>query len=257
MRYLKIGGKMHRILFSFDGLNVYSWGFMVALGIVIATIFTLKDAQKKNINPDSILNIGMASILCSLIGARVYYVIEHHQDFISNPISVFYLWDGGLVFYGGLVGFAIAFYLLTKHYKINFLSLLDLMTPFFPLAYAFGRIGCFLNGCCYGIIANTPISVVFADAHVPGKRIPTQLIDSFVSFLFFLYLYSQRGKEKFLGDLTTRYLIMYSISRFLIEFIRDEARIFFGLTHSQVFSIILFIFAIILRNYLKNKPLQN
>jgi phosphatidylglycerol:prolipoprotein diacylglycerol transferase len=247
---------MHRILFSFDGLNVYSWGFMVALGIVIATIFILKDAQKKNIDPDNLLNIGMFSILCSLIGARVYYVIEHHQDFATNLVSVFYLWDGGLVFYGGLVGFAIAFYLLTKHYKIDFLSLTDLIAPFLPLAYAIGRIGCFLNGCCYGIVANTPISVVFADAHVPGRRIPTQLIDSFVSFLFFIYLYSQRGKEKFKGDLTTKYLIMYSISRFLIEFLRDEARIFFGLTHSQVFSIILFIFAIILRNYFKRRSPQ-
>jgi phosphatidylglycerol:prolipoprotein diacylglycerol transferase len=247
---------MHRVLFSFDGLKVYSWGFMVALGIIIATIFILKDAKKKNIDPDNILNIGMVSILCSLIGARVYYVIEHHQDFKTNLVSVFYLWDGGLVFYGGLVGFAIAFYLLTKYYKIDFLSLTDLIAPFLPLAYAIGRIGCFLNGCCYGIVANTPISVVFADAHVPGRRIPTQLIDSFVSFLFFIYLYSQRGKERFKGDLTTKYLIMYSISRFLIEFLRDEARIFFGLTHSQVFSIILFIFAIILRNYLKRRSLQ-
>ncbi|AEE14290.1 Prolipoprotein diacylglyceryl transferase [Thermodesulfobium narugense DSM 14796] len=247
---------MHRILFSFDGLKVYSWGFMVALGIIIATIFILREAEKKDINPDNILNIGMVSIFCSLIGARIYYVIEHHQDFANNLISVFYLWDGGLVFYGGLIGFALAFYFMAKHYKINLLTLADLITPFLPLAYAVGRIGCFLNGCCYGIVANTPISVVFADANVPGKRIPTQLIDSFVSFLFFIYLYFQRGKEKFIGDLTTKYLIMYSISRFLIEFLRDEARIFFGLTHSQVFSIILFIFAIILRNYLKRKSLQ-
>ncbi|AWB09995.1 Prolipoprotein diacylglyceryl transferase [Thermodesulfobium acidiphilum] len=247
---------MHRILFSFDGLKVYSWGFMVALGIIISTIFILRDAKKKNINPDNILNIGIVSIFCSLIGARIYYVIEHHQDFVNNLISVFYLWDGGLVFYGGLVGFALAFYFMAKYYKIDLLTLSDLISPFLPLAYAIGRIGCFLNGCCYGIVAKTPISVVFADAHVPGERIPTQLIDSFVSFLFFIYLYFQRGKEKFKGDLTTKYLIMYSISRFLIEFLRDEARIFFGLTHSQVFSIILFTFAVILRSYLQRKSLQ-
>ena len=141
---------MHPLLFKIGPFSFFSYGLMVALGFLSGIVLAYFIAKKVNINPEKIFDVGLFVLVGSIIGARIFYVIFYFRE-LKSPLDIFMIWNGGLVFHGGLIFAIIAIYLACRLFNIPLLNMLDVAAPATALGYAFGRIGCFLNGCCYGI----------------------------------------------------------------------------------------------------------
>jgi phosphatidylglycerol:prolipoprotein diacylglycerol transferase len=225
-----------RTFLNIFGIKIYSWGFFVSFGILVALLAAKKTYKEKF---EEILNSFIVTFIFSIIGARILYVLLNIKHFYHHPLEILNFQGGGLSFFGalffGLLGFVIYF----KIKKIDFKEYLDIYAVFIPIVQAFGRIGCFLNGCCYG--AKTKI--LFGINYLGTTRHPVQIYESILNFIAFLILYSIRNKKEirikntrirfFKGILFLIYLILYSAIRFSVEFFREEQRLFLGLTQTQ------------------------
>lgn len=183
------------------------------------------------------------TLIFSFLGARVFYIFVEFGDFLRNPLEAI-LSRSGFVFYGGIIFGFITSYFLAKRNKINFLQFCDIVAIGLPLAHAFGRIGCFSYGCCYGRPTTSWIGILFPPDSPAGalgtKVIPTQLAEALFLFVLFLILKYINKHKKFNGQIVSIYLIFYGIFRFLIEFFRADPRgSVFSLSLSQFISIIL------------------
>ena len=240
---------MHPILFSIGNMNIYGYGTCIALGMIAATVFGCTRAKKHNIDPDLIFTAGFAGIVAGVIGAKVFYWLVELDEIIKDPKLLLSL-DGGFVFYGGIIfGVLVPFIYIKVIKKQTFLDKLDMAIPAVSLAQAFGRIGCFMAGCCYGQHADHAwYTVVFPEnaycsAPAGVDLIPTQLLSSCGDLLLFFLLWLISNKEKFRGEATAFYMLFYSVGRFLIEFLRGDAeRGTVGIFSTSQF-ISLFIFA--------------
>ncbi|MDD5137184.1 MAG: prolipoprotein diacylglyceryl transferase, partial [Candidatus Omnitrophica bacterium] len=181
---------------------------------------------------------------------RLLYVALNASFYLANPVEIVLLSKGGLIWYGGFI-LALAVVIIYVYLNnLDLWSVIDLIVPYVALAQAFGRIGCFLNGCCYGlkVAPDFPFAVTFpceADA-----RLPAQLISAGILFLIFIVLIKWQDRRRFGGEIFFAYCILYSLKRFIMEFLRgDNPRILAGLTMSQLISIFIFIAALMLFLY--------
>lgn len=239
---------MRQILFEIGPIKVYSYGLMIAIGVVMAFFAAEKRAPKKGLDEEQIWPLGIWCAVGGFLGAKLLYVITEWKELFAGQMTfrdVMY----GFVVYGGIIGGIFAGYLYTKVKKISFLKYFDIVMPSIALAQGFGRIGCFLAGCCYGRETDAWYGMEFNHSvyhnMIGIKVIPTQLIMSVANFAhFFLLVFIankayKAGKD---GVIAGCYLLFYSIGRFLIEFLRDDPRGGVGgLSTSQFIS--LFIFA--------------
>lgn len=238
---------MHPILIKAGPLAVYSYGVMVAIGFAIAAFLIYRRSPKFGLDPDRILNLLIILLISGIAGARALYVSLNLSFYQANPLEIIMLSRGGLVWYGGFSTALVTLILYLWVNKINFWHVTDLIAPYVALAQGFGRIGCFLNGCCYGMEAKalTALTVTF-----PGEgaaRLPTQIISAAALFLIFVILRIWQDRRRFEGEIFLGYCILYSFKRFIVEFLRsDTPRIFLGLTISQLFSVGIFIAAVFL-----------
>ncbi len=225
-------------------LTIYSYGAMVALAFFVFMSLTLKRAEIEGINKDKLLDLGLILLVSGIIGARLFFVFSNLDFFISNPIEVIMLQHGGLVFYGGFLAALSAAVIFIRLKRLDFWQIADLFAPYIALGHAIGRIGCFLNGCCYGKKAE------FLGVHFPeieGNVWPTQLISSLSLFVLFFVLINLRKKSHYKGYLTLNFFMFYSLGRFCIEFLRgDNPSVFFGLTVAQVISIPIFVISLVM-----------
>jgi len=238
------------------GREISLYGLMGVIGILFGTIAAIYRRKIYNISKDDVLFSSCYAGIGLLIGAKLLFIITILPDLIKNrdllfsdPKILIHILAGGLVFYGGLIGAFLGYYVYSKQYKINFITLLDLIAPSIPLVHGFGRIGCFTAGCCYGIEYHGIFHVIFECSQVAPNGVPLlpiQLISSGVNFLgcIFLFLYARNKRKP--GRVIGIYLILYSIARFVIEFFRgDVARgIFFGVSTSQWISLLLIPFGL-------------
>ncbi|MDD4955231.1 MAG: prolipoprotein diacylglyceryl transferase [Candidatus Omnitrophica bacterium] len=244
---------MHPILFKIGSFTIYTYGFLVFVGVLCGYFFCLREAGRENINKNVFSDIIFWTLIFSFIGARIFYIFTDFGNFLRNPPEMI-LSRSGFVFYGGVVFGVISLFFLAKLHKIRFLKLADIIVLGVPLAHAFGRLGCFSYGCCYGLPTDSFIGVLFPKESPAGELgvcvIPTQLFEAFFLILLFIALLFIRKHKKFDGQILSLYLILYSIIRFGIEFFRGDPRgnVFF-LSLSQFISLILLIFGIFL--YLK------
>jgi len=220
-------------IFKIFGYSVQTWGAVVAIGIAISLFLMLKKAAKKKLFDDAEILISYVMV-SALIGARAAYVIVSPEEF-PNFFSLFMISEGGLISWGFLLGGifgAILCKLFTKMKNEKIRELLDLMAPYFMLAIAIGRIGCFLRGCCYGIPSGLPWAVSYA-GEIPVH--PTQIYHSILDFLIFFallkinskkeHLQSEKIESKFSlinrkGSSFLLFLILYSAERFFVDFLR-------------------------------------
>jgi phosphatidylglycerol:prolipoprotein diacylglycerol transferase len=245
---------MYPILFSIGKITIYSYGFFYALALFMSVTYLsslLKKSKERIFSQDEFYSLCIYIIIVEVIGARLFFILSNLQDFSSNFLDIFKLWQGGLVYYGGLIFASIFLLVYIKIKEISMLKLGDFFAPALALGHAIGRIGCFLAGCCYGKETNVPWAVVFTDKNssaVIGVHLhPTQLYESFGNFLIFIFLYFYSKKNPRKGQVTAAYFISYAILRFIIEFFRnDPARglQYFGLSISQIVSICLFIIGV-------------
>ncbi len=240
---------MKNELISIGPITVYGYGLMIAIGVLSAYLLTEYRAKKLNLEHEKVFSLVIWCATGGLLGAKLLYYITQIPEIIKDP-SILWKVTDGFVVYGGIIGGIFAGFLFCKKYKLNFLTYFDLAMPSIALAQGFGRIGCFLSGCCYGLETNCALGIVFHNSeYAPNgvRLIPTQLISSGLDFLhcFLLLFYAKRKKAD--GQVAALYLICYSIGRFILEYFRgDLVRGNVGrFSTSQFISIFLFIIGIV------------
>jgi phosphatidylglycerol:prolipoprotein diacylglycerol transferase len=230
---------MHRILFDIGPFTVYSYGLMVALGFLLSTFLILRDSKKFGFSKDDVFDCLIAILIGGIIGGRILFAVINSEYFIQHPLKVFMLNEGGLAIQGAIVAAVLAGILIARIKKLPFWKCSDLIVPYIALGQAIGRIGCFLNGCCYGREAGSALAVTFPGDTV--ARIPVQIYSSISLILIFMVLLSLRDKRPFDGYLFVMYLVLYSFFRFFMDFFRgDDLASWGGMTLSQLISIGMF-----------------
>ncbi len=248
---------------------------MLMVGFLVALYVARIRAKSEGINPEHISNLGIFTILTGIVGGRSFYVIQNFDSYKHNPLDILKIYEGGLVFYGGLL-FAIAaliFFLKIK--KLPVLKTLDIIAISFALGTVFGRIGCFLNGCCWGDICNPNLlwAVSFPKSvdvynmidgspaflhHLEAGLVsvsdnyslpihPTQIYSALGNLAIFFVLNAFFKYRKRDGEITLLFCILYPVMRFCMEILRDDnPPLFDGLTISQNASILVFTGAVTL-----------
>ncbi len=250
---------MHNKLFTIGPITVHGYGMMIGIGVIAAYFLAEYRAKKKGLDPEKIFSLTIFCLLFGALGAKILYYITIIDEIIANPIELLNISDGWVV-YGGIIGGIFGGWLFCRIKQIDFLRYFDLTMPSIALAQGFGRIGCFLAGCCYGIQTDCPISVTFTNsAFAPNgvALVPTQLISSGLNFIHAGILMYIASKTKKKGVVAACYMIFYSIGRFIIEFYRgDLVRGAIGaLSTSQFISLFVLVAGVILLIVrIKRKP---
>jgi len=243
---------MHPILFKIGPVTVHSYGLMIAIAFLVSMYFASHSAKKADISPEKIADFGLVLLISGIIGARLLYILTEIEYYRANPLEILMIWKGGLVFYGGFISALVCGLVFLKRNKIPVLKTCDHIIPYLALGHAIGRIGCFLNGCCFGKPTNLPWGMIFPGGSIAGDTYsnihihPTQLYSVYTNFLIFAILLLFGNWKKFDGQILYLYFILYSVSRFLIEFVRVEPQVLFGLTMSQVVCVVLFLTGVVM-----------
>ncbi len=254
---------MHPILFEIGFLKVYSYGFMIALGVCASLLLVKKNIIKTDFKQSEFIDFIILTLFSGIVGARIFYVILNFRDFQNDFLSIFKIWEGGLVLYGGVIFSLIVMFVISFVKKIDFFSITDALVPLLAMTQGFGRVGCFLNGCCWGKKCKLFWAVKFPFLNETIH--PVQLYESFYCFLItviLIKLYKRNrartleensqegvagGKYPTKGVTTLSYFILYPIGRFFIEFYRgDHPPILFSLTRPQIVSVIIIFIALII-----------
>ncbi len=232
---------MKPTLINIFGLPVRSYGLMLVLGFTLAVLRMVKVARARGWPADRMYDLGLTSLLSGVLGARLIFVLINPQ---TESLSRFFrFWEGGLSFHGGLVFAVIAVYIHCRIIKLPFLEFADLAAPSVAIAYGVTRIGCFLNGCCYGAPTNAPWGCVFSGHGVttPPSH-PTQIYSALCSFIIFAILVRASKTPHRTGFVLALYIGLYGIYRFIVEHFRagfSASYLVWGLTEAQVVSIIM------------------
>lgn len=226
---------MFPVIAKFGPLTLYSYGMMVSVALIAGLYVARLEARRKDIKTDLIYDFSFYLIIGALVGARLYYILFFHpSDFIRNPISIIKIWEGGLAIHGAVLGGILAALLFSKIYRISFWKLSDVAAPSVILGQAIGRIGCFLNGCCFGVPTESLFGVRFPKESLAymaynGLAVhPTQLYESFFSLIGFLFLWSVRRRVRFDGGLFLLYLIVYNCLRIVLSGLRGDSLYIWG-----------------------------
>lgn len=231
------------IAFSIGNLDVRWYGILMALAYVVGYFISLKLAEKKGIKKETVEDFYVWLIISAVIGARALHVIDDWHLYKDNFISIFYIWNGGLAFFGGLIGVAIAGKLFAKKKGIDFYGIADLFVIPLALGLAIGRVGNFINQELYGKVTNLPWGINFEG--VEGKRHPSQLYGVVKDlFIFFVLLNNYKKENIKSGFIFWSFVTLYSGIRFFLDIMKERAIWFLGLSHAQVYTIIAFIIGI-------------
>ncbi len=251
---------MFPILFKIGPLTLHTYGMLISLGFIAGISLAIYLGKKEDIAKEKILDIGFYTLLSAIIGSRLFFVLIEYEDFIKNPIDIFKIWEGGLVFFGGLLLAVPVLLIYLKQNRLPALKTFDLLAPCVAIGHAIGRIGCFSAGCCYGKPTSLPWGITFTSPDSMALRgiplHPTQLYESFAEIGIFIFLLFLRKHKGFNGQIFWTYVLLYSFARFVIEFFRgDTVRgfIYDGFSIAQGMSITLFVASIVFLLYLHKK----
>ena len=249
--------------FQIGPVTIYSYGMMIVVGLLCGALLIWLRARKTKLPSQDALFAYLYGIIGLAIGAKLFYLvqalpqlIEHVDDLRASPELLLDLLASGFVFYGGLFGGIAGAIIYAKQFHISFRSIVEVLTPVIPLVHGFGRIGCFLAGCCYGIPYDGPLCVVFetpgvAPLHTP--LFPVQLMESALLFILvaFLLLYDRYARHP--RSLMGWYLLLYGVIRMITEVFRgDEIRgSFLIFSTSQWISIAIILVGIVVLIKLK------
>ncbi len=235
-------------------IPIHTYGFFVAIGFLTALSVIKRLAARSNLDVEKILDLSFWSLLVGFVGARILFILTRFDSFMLNPIDMFKVWEGGLVFLGGpiaVIPFVIGY--VRKH-KIPLWKTLDVLAPGLVIAHMFGRFGCLSAGCCYGKPTGTSFGVRLysdlVDRHLQGVPLhPTQLYEAGSLFILFLVLLGVFKRKVFDGQVALTYLLAYPVIRSIIEIYRGDLIRGFViediLSTSQFLSILVFIAALV------------
>ena len=241
---------MHPILFHLGSFPVHSYGVMTALAFVFGLWTATLRAKRVNVSGEVIADVTLWLMLGTILGARTVYVVTYWQDeFAGRPLAeIFAIWHGGLVYYGGLIGASLAGLIYLHWKKLPLWKIADIIAPSIALGSVFGRIGCLLNGCCYGRACDLPWAISFPPGNPLGSPTtpvhPTEIYDALLNFALYLFLAWLFRRRKFDGQIFATYLICYAVTRSFVEYFRgdyNDAHHHFGLTPGQLVSVPIFV----------------
>ena len=252
---------MYPILFQFGSFTISSFGVMMVIAFLLGNYLLRIDVVAEGYDAIIADDIIFRAAIGGILGAKIYYLIENiptgqaadNINGLINIIAGIFTLNGeriafgiqnfgaGLVFMGGLVGgmAAVSWYIYRKN--LNWFKIADLAAPFLVLGHGIGRIGCFLVGDDYGIPTNLPWAIAFPNGLPPTTIAvhPTQLYEMSAYFIIFFYLRYRKRNQTFSGEIIFEYLFLGGLSRFMVEFIRTNAKYIFGLSGAQYLSILM------------------
>ena len=251
-----------RVAFSIFGIDIYWYGIIIALAIMIALLILKLQDGKFGIEFNTILDLAIYLIPISLICARIYYVLFNLQQYTNNPLKIFNLRDGGMAIYGGIIGGLITCIIFCKKRKIKILNMLDYIVPVLALGQAIGRWGNFINIEAHGTETNSIFRMGIIENGTYMEVHPTFLYESIITFFLAILLLNIKDSKKQLirkypGQVTFIYLIVYSFARFFIEGIRTDSLMLFNFRISQILSMAIFVVSCLILTYkeLKHKKI--
>lgn len=280
---------MHSVLFEYGPIKLYSYGLMIAIGFLLALYLMQRDAPKRGLNPDLISELCFWGLFTGVAGSRISHIIMYPTNYSwGNPLGWINITQGGLVFQGAIPAVLLFLYFRTRQKKVALTSVLDLAIPYIPLAQAFGRVGCFLNGCCFGRRSDDLLwAVRFPEGSPPYHSHataypdfltgpgtwsypvhPTQLYSVILLLIVSGVLVLSRNRiAQVPGSGLAFYFVLYGIIRFIVEMFRGDGNptnLGFGLiTNQQVFCLAMLVTGLGLYAYLRKKahatqkPIQN
>jgi phosphatidylglycerol:prolipoprotein diacylglycerol transferase len=262
---------MQQILLQVGGIKIYGFGLMLTLALLASVSLAAWRAGREKLDASQIDILAVWVLICGLIGARTFYAIEYWSSF-KHWWDVFRIWEGGIVLYGSIIGGCVGFWLYWRRNPFPIRPMMDAVAPALALGIAIGRLGCFLNGCCYGDLCDLPWAVTFPHDSSPwrdqvahgliGREAlrslpihPTQLysvIDGLILMTLLNAYYPLRKRD---GEVMALLMVTYPVTRFLIERLRnDEAAFVYGMTISQAISIVVFVIGLGFWAYLRSLP---
>lgn len=244
---------MHPLL-HLGPVELPTYGSIIFIGLCIGVLIAIFTSKKYKIEKTDIVLSTILACVGLIVGAKILYLLTVIPEIISNlnfvknhiPETIAYAF-GGFVFYGGLIGALFGYWFYCKWYNIDLGKIVNIIAPIIPLVHAFGRIGCFMGGCCYGIEYHGKFAVQFPEnefvtdlSNVP--RFPVQLLEALINFVLFLILIFIARKVRKRYSMLGLYLICYAIIRFSLEFLRGDVErgIILGVSTSQWISLLLF-----------------
>jgi phosphatidylglycerol:prolipoprotein diacylglycerol transferase len=247
---------MHPILFELGPATVYTYGVLLAAAYLLGLKLAMVRAAKRGLDEARVMDLGIYIIISALVGAKLLLVVTDAKTFLSNPAELLSLARSGGVFYGGLIlAVAVAFWYIRK-VGLPFWTTTDVFAPGIALGHVVGRMGCLFAGCCWGKPTDVPWAVTFTDPFAAANvgtplgvpLHPTQLYDAGAEALILLVLLSteKRGRA-YAGRTFWLYMLLYAVSRFIIEFYRADPRgTVFMFSTSQFISLVLAPLAIVM-----------
>ena len=253
---------MNPVALQLGPISIRWYAICIVSGLILAVYLSMKEAPRKKINPDDIIDFILIAFPLAIVGARLYYVIFEWGYYSQHLSEIFAIWNGGIAIYGGLLTGALVLYLFSRRRLIEPIDFLDIAAPSVMIAQSIGRWGNFFNQEAYGTAVkslNYLPSFIRDQMYIDGSyRQPTFLYESIWNLLGFLLILILRRKPQFLrqGEITAFYLIWYGFGRMIIEGMRTDSLMFAGLRVSQWLSMILILvgFAIIIYQRRKKAP---
>jgi len=257
---------MHSICFEIGPLTIHWYGVFMALGFMGGLLNWIWLGRSRGHDTQFCSDLIFWVMVSGIVGARVAYVLENLAEYAAAPMTVFRIDQGGLVFYGGFVASGAAIVYFAKKKRVPVMPLFDFVITSVPLAHALGRIGCFLNGCCFGRCTSLPVGVHFPKPSAPfweharndivektatlsASVHPVQLYESAYNFMIYVVLILIYRRTKRVGIVSAVYLMLYSVGRFTLEFFRGDRgeRVAVGqLSIGQFISIPLFVLGLVI-----------
>jgi phosphatidylglycerol:prolipoprotein diacylglycerol transferase len=221
---------MHPVLFDKWGLEIHAYGLMLAISFLIGIYWAMFRAKRRGIDRSRIMDLSLIVVICAIIGSRFLYVVTHLEEFKGNWVRVISPFEdgkligiSGLTMLGGVVLALIAIVVYCRIRGISILKLCDVMAPSFGFGIFLTRIGCYLNGCCYGKPCHWQLGVRFPVNSLAGNSDllhPTQLYSSLYGLIILVVILIMDRKSRFDGFITSVFLMLYGLFRFLVDFVR-------------------------------------
>ena len=251
---------MQPIAFHLGSLAIHSYGVMIALAFLAGLWTASRRGATIGLSRENIGDVTLWIMVGAIVGARVVYVITYWQDeFARGPwTEIFMIQHGGLVYYGGLIGACLAGAIVIQWKKMPLWKTADALAPSIALGSVFGRIGCLLNGCCYGRACDYPWAIRFPADHATGGAPvhPTELYDAGLNLLLYGFLAWLFRRRKFDGQVFAAYLVCYALTRSTVELFRGDYTLghqHFGLTPAQLVSVPIFLTGLVLAAILSRR----
>ena len=251
--------ELSRSLFSIFGIDVYTYGLLIAIGVVLGFVYATRETQKQGISQDDFLNMFLIGVPAAIVCARLYYVIFSWESYKDNLIDIFNIRGGGIAIYGGVIGAAASILIYCKVKNLNAKKVFDILAVGLLIGQTIGRWGNFVNGEAFGGHTDLPWAMTIKqDGRLVAYSVhPTFFYESVLNALGILVLCLYKRKQAFDGEIFCGYMVWYGFSRMLIEGLRADSLYLGAFRVSQVLSALLVITGLIIIIKNRKKHLTN